>query len=141
MLIKALCTAGLLCFSAAGFAQSIGTLANVTGPVTLNDGSRVTSGGNGTAFSSGARIVTSSTGSATLRLANGCVIDMKPNQALTVLSSTSCNDLAALIQPTGVAGPAAASPFSVGDAAIVATGILVTYKVLDNLRNRNISGS
>ncbi len=141
MLNKALCTAGLLCFSIAGFAQaSIGTLANVTGPVTLNDGSTVVNGINGTSFGSGSRIVTSSTGGATLRLANGCVVDLKPNQAVTVLASTSCAELVASVQTTGVAGPAQAN-FSVGDAVIVGTGALITIRVLDRIRNRNISGS
>jgi len=101
----------------------------------------VLSAAPGSPIPDGARIVTTSSGSAVLQLANGCVIDLKPNQAVTVLRGSSCGELAAAVRPTGAAPTAGGSNFSFGDAVIVGTGIGVTYKVLDDFRNRRKSGS
>ena len=143
MFKKAMCTASLVCFSVAGFAQSIGSLSKVDGTVTVNDGVRVVNGVVGTPIADGARIVTTSTGTATIRLANGCVVDLKPNQAITVLNNNPCGGLLASVQNTVGPVEAGAQQFSVGDGFIVATGVGVTIAVVDALRNRSrrLSGS
>lgn len=142
MVSKKLLALSAVFFSAAVWAQSIGTVGSVSGVVTINDGTRVLSAAPGSPIPDGARIVTTSSGSAVLQLANGCVIDLKPNQAVTVLRGSSCGDLAAAVRPTGAAQAAAGgSNFGVGDAFIVGTGIIVTYKVIDDFRNRRKSGS
>lgn len=142
MVSKKLLTLGAVLFSAVAWAQSIGTVGSVSGVVTINDGSRVLSAAPGSPIPDGARIVTTSSGSAVLQLANGCVIDLKPNQAVTVLRGSSCGELAAAVRSTGAAPVAGSgSSFGVGDAFIVGTGVVVTYKVIDDFRNRRKSGS
>ncbi len=141
MIKKVLMTVGLACVSIAVFAQSIGTISNVTGTVTVNDGTRVVNATAGSPISNGARIVTTSTSTATLRLANGCVVDLKPGQAVTVLSSTSCSDLLATVQNTVPAAGASTSNPGFGDFVIGATGVAVFVAAVDGLRNRRVSRS
>lgn len=142
MIKNALMTVGLACFSLAAVAQSIGTISNVSGTVTVNDGTRVVNATAGSPISNGARIVTTSTSTATVRLANGCVVDLKPGQAVTLLSSTSCSDLLATVQNTAPAGtPAPSGNAGVGDFVIGATGVVVFVAAVDGLRNRRVSRS
>jgi len=49
----------------------------------------------------GARVVTTSTGVATIKLDNGCRIDMCANQAVTINSRLDCKALVAGVQSTG----------------------------------------
>jgi hypothetical protein len=66
------------------------------------------------------RYVTSSTGSVTLRMDKGCDIELKPNQALTIDGSKSCEALWALVGSGG--GNSALVPFAVGGVAILLMG-------------------
>lgn len=105
------------------FAQtSLGTVGNVQGLVTDTDGASVTSTGPGEAIRDGQRFVTSSSGSVTLQLNNGCTLTLQPNQAVTIDSSMTCRQLTASITP--VAAPTlAAAGGAGGSAAMGALGI------------------
>lgn len=49
----------------------------------------------------GARLVTTSTGRASIRLDNGCLINLAPNQTIIINSRLDCKALVASIKPTG----------------------------------------
>jgi hypothetical protein len=119
---------------ASAFAQApLGTVSNVQGVVTATQGATGVSVGPGTAIQNGMRFVTTSNGSVTLRLNNGCTVTVPPAHGVTVLQNMTCQQLTAAVQP--VVPVAAASPafapnpslvnglIAVG-AAVVAVGII-----------------
>lgn len=86
----------------AAFAQaSLGTVGNVQGLVTDTDGASVSSTSPGEAIRDGERFVTSSSGSVTLQLNNGCTLTLQPNQAVTIDSRMTCRELVASVTPVG----------------------------------------
>ena len=120
--------------AAAAFAQApLGTVSNVQGVVTATQGATGVSVGPGTAIQNGMRFVTTSNGSVTLRLNNGCTVTVPPAHGVTVLQNMTCQQLTAAVQP--VVPVAAASPafapnpglvnglITVG-AAVLAVGII-----------------
>lgn len=68
----------------------VGTTAQVEGLVTVSFGSNVASVVNESPIIDKSRYVTSSTGRATLRFRDGCVVALGPNQWFEVDSSTDC---------------------------------------------------
>jgi hypothetical protein len=76
----------------------LGTVDNVQGLVTMSDGTSIGNVVNGNAVLDGSRFVTSSSGSAVLKMSNGCDIRLKPSQSLTVQSGLNCDALVAAIQ-------------------------------------------
>jgi hypothetical protein len=94
---------------ASAFAQApLGTVSNVQGVVTATQGSTGVSVAPGTAIQNGMRFVTTSNGSVTLRLNNGCTVTVPPAHGVTVLQNMTCPQLTAAVQP--VIPVAAASP-------------------------------
>jgi hypothetical protein len=94
---------GSALFAAAAFAQApIGKVESVNGIVTVTDGARGGTAASGNAITSGMRFVTTSGGSAVLRLNNGCVVNLKPNQSVTVDQGMSCDQLLASVQTRSV---------------------------------------
>src|SRR5512133_2307560 len=110
--------------AASAFAQTvIGKATRVEGIVTMTDGVR---GGTllvNSPITDGARVVTSSNGSATLRIDNGCDITLKPNQAVTVRQQP-CEVLLLGIQSVGAGAAVAAVGSSGGSAAVGAVSVL-----------------
>ncbi|RYF39887.1 MAG: hypothetical protein EOO27_48530, partial [Comamonadaceae bacterium] len=87
----------------AAFAQSqnvIGKVTEVQGIVTVTDGVRGGTAQLGNPITEGSRYVASSNGSATLKLDNGCTINLRPSQAVTVRQQP-CNVLLASVQSVG----------------------------------------
>ena len=85
--------------AAPAFAQALGTVAAVNGVVTFS-----TSSGNSTLVAGapivhGSRIVTTSASSVTLRMNNGCTVNVPAGHAVTVLSTQTCAQLQAAVQP------------------------------------------
>jgi hypothetical protein len=76
----------------------IGTVDDVQGLVTVSDGSSVGNAVKGAPVVDGTRYVTSSTGSATLKMDNGCNVHLNPNQSLVVQDKQDCEALIAAIQ-------------------------------------------
>ena len=81
------------------FAQALGTVTTVNGVATFS-----TSTGNatlvaGTPILHGSRVVTTSASSATLRMNNGCTVNVPPGHGVTVLSTQTCAQLQAAVQP------------------------------------------
>jgi hypothetical protein len=100
----------LVTAASAQTSQSLGTVTEVQGVVTVNNGITVGIAARGTAITQGNHFVTASAGAARLTMDNGCVIHLKPNQSLRIDSRISCAELIASVQPvagvpvTGTAG-------------------------------------
>ena len=142
-------------FATAAFAQTLGTVTSVNGVATVTTGTAGTAITAGAPIVEGARVITTSTGSVTFRLASGCVINVPPGSAVTVRSALSCQQLQASIQPvttavtTTTATTATTTPagFNIGTpsgaaaagfAALLAIGIIAAEN--DDNDNVPISG-
>jgi hypothetical protein len=102
MLKKTFAALVVLAVSAAAISQTtapvhLGTVQSVQGLVTVSDGTSIGNVVSGTAIMDGSRIVTSSSGSATLKLDNGCTIDLKPSRSLTFQGQKDCDQTVAAI--------------------------------------------
>lgn len=143
MSIKSFFIVGSVLLASAAFAQdSLGTVGNVQGLVTDTDGANVTSTSPGEAIHDGERFVTSSSGSVTLQLNNGCTLTLQPNQAVTIDSSMTCRQLVAAITPVGgqiLAGGAGGSAGmgALGVGALILGGFAL-HRTLD--KNPSLSG-
>jgi hypothetical protein len=94
--------AGLL--AATAFAQApLGTITSVNGVATVTTGTVGTAVSVGAPIVEGARVITTSTGSVTMRLANGCTVNVPAGHAVTVRSALSCQQLQAAVQPVTTA--------------------------------------
>src|SRR5512141_392107 len=104
MVMKKLLLALSSLAAAAAMAQTaLGTVSNVQGVVTATQGATGTVVTPGSLIMNGTRFVTTSTGSVTLTLNNGCVVTLQPAQSVTVLQSMTCQQLVAAVQPVPTA--------------------------------------
>lgn len=143
MFTKSFIVVGSALLASAAFAQpSLGTVGNVQGLVTDTDGANVTSTSPGEAIHDGERFVTSSSGSVTLQLNNGCTLTLPPNRAVTIDSRMTCRELVAAITPVGepiLVGSAGGSAGmgALGIGALVVGGFAL-HRTLD--KNPSLSG-
>lgn len=126
----ALVLAGGLLASGTVWAQApkvLGATTDVKGLVTVSDGRTVASVVNRSPIIDGARFVTSSTGSVTLKFDQGCDIKLEPNQSLVVRDSNPCAAMIASIQslPGEAAAGAAPARSSIALLALGAGGLAV----------------
>lgn len=141
--IKPLIVFGSALLASAAFAQAVlGTVGNVQGLVTDTDGATISSTNPGEVIKDGERFVTSSNGSVTLQLNNGCTIILQPNQAVTIDSRMTCRELLAAVTPVGSPGLAGGGGGSVAKGILavgaLAAGGFALHRVLD--KNPNLSG-
>jgi hypothetical protein len=123
---------------AAAMAQAtLGTVTNVQGVVTATQGTTATTVTPGSAITNGTRFVTTSGGSMTLRLNTGCTVTLQPGQAVTVLQSMSCQQLAASVQPVVASGPFAPNPALLNGLIIAAGAAVVILGVREITRDDN----
>lgn len=80
-------------------AQTLGTVTTVNGVATVTTGSTGSAIAPGAVIAHGSRVVTTSTGTVTLRLNNGCTVTVPPGHAVTVLSTQTCEQLTQAIRP------------------------------------------
>jgi hypothetical protein len=121
---------------------TLGTVTNVQGVVTATQGASATTVTAGQAIANGTRFVTTSGGTLTLRLNTGCTVTLQPGQAVTVLQSMSCQQLAASVRPVVVtAGPPsfAPSPAFLNGIVLVAGAAIVILGVRELTRDDNVS--
>jgi hypothetical protein len=139
--IKSFLIVGSAFLASGAFAQAVlGTVGNVQGLVTDTDGASVSSTVPGETIRDGERFVTSSNGSVTLQLNNGCTLTLQPNQAVTIDSRMTCRELIAAVTPVGgvvVGGGGNAARGLLGIAGLAAGGFAL-HRVLD--KNPNLSG-
>lgn len=143
MSLKSFFIVGSAFLASGAFAQAIlGTVGNVQGLVTDTDGASVSSTVPGEAIRDGERFVTSSSGSVTLQLNNGCTLTLQPNQAVTIDSRMTCRELVASVTPVGGPIVAGGSGGSAGAGLLgigaLALGAFAIHRTLD--KNPNISG-
>lgn len=109
------------------FAQApLGAVVGVSGIATVTTGASGTAIVAGAPIVHGSRVITTTNGSVTLRLNNGCVLTVPPGHAVTVLSNLSCQQLAAAVRPTATTVttttvPVSSQVFGVTDAR---TGVM-----------------
>lgn len=94
---KLLALSALACVSAIAQAP-LGTVVNVNGVVTATQGASGATVVTGSPVVNGMRFVTTSNGRVTLRMNSGCVVNLAPGQALTVLQTMTCQELVAAVQ-------------------------------------------
>ena len=136
-------------FTSVSFAQTpapqeVGAVTRVEGLVTVSQGNTLGNAFKDEIILQNARVVTTATGSTTIRLNNGCVIDLKPNQAVTIDFRRECKAILASIQPAGAVGVAGAGgvgaagvPLGLGNAFIVGGGVLTGLGVIRAISNSN----
>lgn len=125
MALKKLLFAVSALVGATAFAQApIGTVVDVQGVVTATRGATGATVTPGSPILNGMRLVTTSTGSVTLRLASGCVVTLQPNQAVTVLQQMTCEQLAAAVTPVSAVPVATITPVTPVVTPVVAPGVV-----------------
>lgn len=141
MSLKSFIAVLLALIAATAFAQDkerLGTVENVRGVVTVTDGATGGTAATGSPINSGMRFVTSSSGSATLKFNNGCEINLKPLEAVTVLRSMDCKALIAAVQAGGA--NVAGGSFATGAAA--SAGLVAgSFGLASALRQKSISSN
>ncbi|NML86952.1 hypothetical protein [Polaromonas sp.] len=122
-LLLTVCASTAVLAQAQAPAPAVGVATKVQGLVTVSQGNMLGNLVKDTPLSNGARVVTTSTGFADLRLDNGCTIELLPNQAVTINSKLDCKALVAGIGP--VEGPVmlAGGPRDFLVPALIAGGI------------------
>ena len=142
----------LTAFAAAPvFAQAIGTVTTVNGVATVTTGTTGTAIVTGAPIMHGSRVITTSSGSVTLRLNNGCTVTVPPGHGVTVLSNLTCEQLRASIQPvtttvttttTATQVPVGIGPFT-GSTALAAGALVLGAGLLianDDDNDQPLSG-
>ena len=129
-------------FAQAPAPQAVGVVTRVEGLVTVGQNNTMGNVSKDNFILENARVATTANGSTTIRLNNGCVIDLKPNQAVTVDLRRECKAILASIQPAGAvvasgAGSGAGGAVGAGDAIIIGSGILVTLEAIRALSRSN----
>lgn len=135
---------GSVFIAAVASAQTpLGTVGNVQGLVTVTDGATGGAVAPGSAITDGTRFVTTSSGSVTLQLNNGCTVTLQPNQAVTIDRRMTCQQLIAAVESlggVGLAGGDGGGSFGKGLLAVggLALAGFSVHRVLD--RNPSLSG-
>jgi hypothetical protein len=113
---------------AQGTVPVVGKTADVQGLVTMSVGTTVSNVTGTLGVVDGSRFVTSSNGTVTIKLDNGCEIKLEPNQSLVVDKSKPCAALIASVQPVGAPGAVAGG----ARGALMAAGLLIGGGALVN---------
>jgi len=133
--------------AASAFAQApapLGVVTNVEGVVTATQGATGVTVTPGTAIQNGMRFVTTSRATVTLRLNSGCTVTVPPGHGVTVLSSMTCQQLVASVQPVAPVSPQTAfgpgpglidGVIALGGAAVAVGGIRAATE-----NDQNLSG-
>jgi len=98
--------------------EAVGVITRVEGLVTVSQADTMGNAFKDEVILQNARVVTTANGFTTIKMNNGCVIELKPNQAVTVDLRRECKAILAGIQSAGVVGAAGAGGASgIGSAA------------------------
>ena len=136
-------------FTVVSFAQTpapeaVGIVTRVEGLVTVSQGNTMGNAFKDEVILQNARVVSTANGTTTIRLKNGCVIDLKPNQAVTVDFRRECKAILAAIQPAGAVGVAGAGgvgaagvPPGLSNAIIVGAGVLIGVGLIKAISSSN----
>jgi hypothetical protein len=123
---------------ASAFAQaSLGTVTTVEGVVSATVGTTGVNVTPGTQVRDGMRFVTTSRGSVTLQMNSGCSVAVPPANGVTVLSSMTCQQLQAAVQPI-VPVASQSTGVGAGNVAIAVGGAAIAIGIL---RSTNDNGA
>ncbi len=127
MSFKTFLAIGSAFIATAALAQaSLGSINSVEGIVTVTDGAKLGTAAAGGPITDGTRFVATSTGRAVLRLNNGCVVNLGPGQAVTVLKSMTCDQLLAAVDtPRLVAAAGGATRGALATGGLFAGSLVV----------------
>jgi hypothetical protein len=105
MFKKILAVVGAIVIAASAMSQvqtpepkRVGRVGEVEGLVTVSDGNNVSNVVKDSPVIEHTRYVTSSTGSAVLKMNNGCTVNLRPSQSLTIDPAKDCEELIAAIE-------------------------------------------
>ena len=93
---------------APAFAQALGTVTSVNGVATVVSGGSATTLTPGMTLVNGSRIVTTSSSSVVLSMNSGCTVTVPPGHGVTLLSTLTCQQLQASLQPVSPIVPTTA---------------------------------
>lgn len=113
--------------AAAALAQaSLGTITSVNGVATVTTGTTGAAIVPGAPIMHGSRVITTSNATVVLRLNNGCTVTVPPGHGVTVLSTMTCPQLTAAVQPvtTTVTTTRVATTVPVGAGFIPNSGVV-----------------
>jgi hypothetical protein len=113
--------------AAAALAQAtLGTITSVNGVATVTTGTTGAAIAVGAPVMHGSRVVTTSNATVVLRLNNGCTVTVPPGHAVTILSTMTCPQLMAAVQPvtTTVTTTTATTMVPVGTGFIPNEGVV-----------------
>ena len=129
--------------AAAALAQaSLGTITSVNGVATVTTGTSGAAVAVGAPIMHGSRVITTSNATVALRLNNGCTVTVPPGHGVTVLSTMTCQQLTAAVQPmattvttttaatTVLAGPAFEGGAGVVNGFVAGTALLIAVGAL-----------
>jgi len=85
--------------------QVVGKLADVSGLVTVTFGDKLTNAEKGGPLIVKSRIVSTSSGSVTLKFDSGCEVTLKGQESITVSDNNNCAALWASVQQYGAGAP------------------------------------
>jgi hypothetical protein len=140
--IAVLLVAASAVMSARGQApQTVGKLTAVQGLVTIGAGDKLANAVTGAPLVVGNRIVTTSSGAATLAFDSGCVVALKANESVTVTSGADCKALLAAVKPVGGAAVAVAAGAGAAGAGTVLPAILIVGAAILIVADANSSGN
>ena len=120
--------------------EAVGVVTRVEGLVTVSQNNTLGNAFKDEVILQNSRVVTTFSGSTTIRLNNGCIIDLKPNQAVIIDFRRECKAILAAIQPVGavgVGGSGAVGTVGVGNAVIVGAGVLTAAGVIRAISTSN----
>ena len=104
---------------------AVGKLTGVQGLVTIGAGDKLVNAVTGAPLVVGNRIVTTSSGAATLAFDSGCVVPLKANESVVVTPGADCKALLASVAPVGgAAGVPVAAAASTGASSYVLPALL-----------------
>ena len=109
---------------------AVGVVQSTEGLVTVSQGNTLGNAFKEQRILDGARVVTTGTGTAAVRLNNGCLIGLDPNQSVTIDSRLDCRAQVASIQSTGAqagAGSAAGGGGNASGLVFLGVGALGAY--------------
>lgn len=122
----------------AALAQApLGSVVNVEGVVTATQGATGVTVTPGTPIQNGMRFVTTSRGSVTLRMNNGCTVTVPAGHGVTVLQSMTCQQLTAAVQPVVPVAAPAGGALTGGTLAMAVFGVALIAAVVDDASSDN----
>ena len=125
-------------FAQAPAPEAVGVVVRVDGLVTVSQNNTLGNVFKEEVIVQNARVVTTASGSTTIRLNNGCVIDLKPNQGVTVDIRRECKAILAGIQPVGAVSVGASGvPPGLNNAIIVGAGVVIGVGLINAISNSN----